>query len=225
MFTHNQRKLLTSLETKKGREKNGLCLVEGQKMIETAGEFVQEVFHINDLGGRAFGKIATTDTPQEVIGIAKIPVWTIDQIKKSKTIILCDRVQDPGNVGAILRLCVGFNATLLLVESADVTSTKVIRASAGGLFLVPWMNIDPSFARTLLREMDRPIYRLEKRTGSKSEDVLKTSSSIILIVGNEGSGITITKDGESVAINHNKKLESLNVATAVAIALHERYVR
>ena len=223
MLTNNQRKLITSLETKKGREKNGLCLVEGQKMIETAGDAVQEVLHINDLGGRAFGKIATTDTPQEVIGIAKIPVWTIEQIKKSKTIVFLDRVQDPGNVGAILRLCLGFDATLLLVESADVSSTKVIRASAGGLFLVPWMNIDPSSARTLLREMDRPIYRLEKRSGSKSEDVLKTSSSVVLIVGNEGSGITITKDGTSVEIEHNKKLESLNVATAVSIALHERY--
>src|SRR3989344_352959 len=198
MLTNNQRKLLAQLETKKGREKTGLCLVEGPKMIETAGKAVQEVLHINDMGARSFSKIATTDTPQEVIGIAKIPEWTLEDVKRSKTVVFLDRVQDPGNVGAIMRLCLGFDASMILVESADVSSTKVIRASAGGLFLVPWMNIDPSSARTLLREMDRPIYRLKKRSGSKSEDVLKTSSSVVLIVGNEGSGITITKDGTSV---------------------------
>lgn len=214
---------MASLETKKGREKSGLCLVEGPKMIETAGDAVQEIFHINDLGGRTFGKIATTDTPQEVVGIAKIPVYTIEQIKKSKTIVLLDRVQDPGNVGAILRLCLGFDATMVLVESADPTSTKVIRASAGGIFHVPWMETDPSRARDLLKDLARPIYRLEKRSGSKSESVLATDQPIVLIIGNEGSGISITSEGTSVVIDHNPKLESLNVATATAIALHERY--
>lgn len=222
MLTNNQRKLMASLETKKGREKTGLCLVEGPKMIETAGDAVQEVIHINDLGARSFGKIATTDTPQEVIGIAKIPVWTLEDIKRSKTIVFLDRVQDPGNVGAIMRLCLGFDATMVLVESADPSSTKVIRASAGGLFLMPWIDTDPSRARDLLKELARPIYRLEKRPGSKSETVLQTDQPIILIVGNEGSGISLTREGTSVAIDHNKKLESLNVATAVAIALHER---
>lgn len=223
MLTNNQRKLLASLETKKGREKTGLCLVEGPKMIETAGNAVQEVIHINDIGQRSFGKIATTDTPQEVVGIAKIPAWTMDDIKRSKTIIFLDRVQDPGNVGAILRLCLGFDATMILVESADPSSTKVIRASAGGLFLVPWIDLDPSRARDALKELARPIYRLEKRPGSKSESVLATDQPIVLIVGNEGSGISITREGTSVAIDHEAKLESLNVATAVAIALHERY--
>jgi TrmH family RNA methyltransferase len=223
MLTNNQRKLLTQLETKKGREKTGLCLVEGSKMIETAGKAVQEVLHINDLGARSFSKIATTDTPQEVIGIAKIPVWSLDDVKKSKTIVLCDRVQDPGNVGAIMRLCLGFDATMILVESADPSSTKVIRASAGGLFLVPWIDLDPSRARDTLKELAKPIYRLEKRPDAKSESVLATDQSIVLIIGNEGAGISITRDGISVMINHNKKLESLNVATALAIALHKRY--
>lgn len=223
MLTNNQRKLLTQLETKKGRDKTGLCLVEGQKMIDTAGDAVEEVFHINDLGQRSFGKIATTDTPQEVIGVAKIPVWSMEQIKKAKTIVLLDRVQDPGNVGAILRLCLGFDATMILVESADPSSTKVIRASAGGLFLVPWIDLDPSRARDALKELNRPIYRLEKRSGAKSENVLATDQPIVLIIGNEGSGISITSEGTSVVIDHNPKLESLNVATATAIALHERY--
>jgi TrmH family RNA methyltransferase len=223
MLTNNQRKLMASLETKKGREKTGLCLVEGQKMIDTAGDAVEEVFHINDLGQRSFGKIATTDTPQEVIGVAKIPVWSMEQIKKAKTIVLLDRVQDPGNVGAILRLCLGFDATMILVESADPSSTKVIRASAGGLFLVPWIDLDPSRARDALKELNRPIYRLEKRSGAKSESVLATDQPIVLIIGNEGSGISITSEGTSVVIDHNPKLESLNVATATAIALHERY--
>ncbi|OGL63154.1 hypothetical protein A3C09_02695 [Candidatus Uhrbacteria bacterium RIFCSPHIGHO2_02_FULL_47_44] len=223
MLTNNQRKLLAQLETKKGREKTGLCLVEGPKMIETAGKAVQEVLHINDMGARSFSKIATTDTPQEVIGIAKIPEWTLEDVKRSKTVVFLDRVQDPGNVGAIMRLCLGFDASMILVESADPSSTKVIRASAGGLFLVPWIDLDPSRARDTLKELDRPIYRLEKRPGAKSESVLATDQSIVLIIGNEGSGISITRDGTSVVIDHEAKLESLNVATATAIALHVRY--
>jgi len=222
MLTNNQRKLLALLETKKGRDKTGLCLVEGPKMIETAGKAVQEVLHINDLGARSFSKIATTDTPQEVIGIAKIPVWTLEEVMRAKTIVMLDRVQDPGNVGAIMRLCLGFGASLILVESADPSSTKVIRASAGGLFLVPWISLDPSRARDAIKEIDRPIYRLEKREGSKSTSVLETTQSILLMVGNEGSGITLTREGTSVAIAHEAKLESLNVATALAIALYTR---
>ncbi len=214
-----QEKLINSLHTKKGREKSGLCLLEGRKVIETAGDAVEFTFsreftHHYDL-------LMTTDTPQDHAAVARIPQWTTKDVEVPSILVVLDGVQDPGNVGSIFRLCLGFDASLLLIESVDVSNPKVVRSSVGALFHVPWATMTRSEAEMYLSTLHRPVFRLELTNGQSEQlDAVPVKESIVLIAGSEGNGIFIKTAGTSIAIDHNNKLESLNVAHALAIALH-----
>ncbi|PIX61881.1 hypothetical protein CO057_02565 [Candidatus Uhrbacteria bacterium CG_4_9_14_0_2_um_filter_41_50] len=218
MLSKAQEKKITALRTKKGREKHKCCLVEGQKVISEAGDFVELIFKRTET--EIFDDLVTTETPQDIAAIAKIPEWTLEDVKKEKTILVLDGVQDPGNVGTILRLCLGFDAGLIFVESADPTSSKVIRSSAGAMFKVAWIQTPRSEIENQIAELGRNVYLLEKRDGSKDISSVETSDKKLMIIGSEGSGIKILAKGASIAIEHNPQLESLNVASAVAILLY-----
>lgn len=218
MLTKNQEKLIRSLQTKKGREESGLCLAEGKKVIEMAGDLVEYTFRESDTP--IFAKLVTTEAPQTEAAVVRIPTWDEQALLAKRVIVVLDGVQDPGNVGAILRLCLGFDAGLILIESADVTNPKVIRSSAGAMFKVPSRNIPRAEAEHILKEMDRPIYRLEKRKGSTSISNTRFNTPLLLIAGSEGKGIQLDSSGASVHIEHSSELESLNVGNALAITLH-----
>ncbi|MBU2566923.1 RNA methyltransferase [Patescibacteria group bacterium] len=218
MLSFNQEKLIRSLSNKKGRDKSGLCLVEGEKVIKTAGAGVNYTFTKKDT--KDFDKLVTTETPQKIAAVASIPKWTFDDIKSNKIIIVLDGVQDPGNVGSILRLCLGFNASLILIDSVDVTNPKTIRSSVGAMFQVPWIHITNKESSKLLKDLKMPIYRLEKKKGAIDIKKAKPKKPLILIAGSEGRGIQSKIKGTSIFINHNNDLESLNVGHSIAIALY-----
>lgn len=220
MLTNAQEKMIRSLHTKKGRMKHGKCLVEGAKVIETAGDAVEFVFTPAD--SDQFKKLVTTETPQETAAVATIPQFSAEDVLKKPTVLVLDGVQDPGNVGAILRLCLGFNAGLILIESADPTNPKTVRSSAGAMFQTPWISLTPDEAQDFLTEHPREVYRLEKRKQAQSIDALATEEDIYLIAGSEGSGIRLSTEGISVMIDHDPQLESINVGNAVAIGLFLR---
>lgn len=221
MLSRAQEKLIRSLRTKKGRAESGRCLVEGSKLVKEAGRYLDFRFTPEDTA--EFARLVSTETPQTVAGVARQPEWTLKQVLARPTVAVLDHVQDPGNVGTILRLGLGFGAGLLLVESADPTSPKVVRASAGAIFKTPWLAISRTETERLLSEPDRPVFRLEKRSGAQPLAALTKPPRAIVIAGSEGQGISLPTAGQSVAINHDKKLESLNVAQALAIILHARY--
>lgn len=223
MLSKDREKLIRSLKAKKGREKNGLCLVEGRKNIKAAGHAVEFVFTRADT--EDFDRLVDAETPQDVAAVARIPDWMEDEILSLPTIVVLDGVQDPGNVGAVFRLCLGFDASLLLVDSADPSAPKTIRASAGSFFLVPWMRLPRADAAHRISSFGLPVYRLEKRPGSQGPETMRKPRRCILLAGSEGSGITLGIEGRSVAIPHAPALESLNVGHAVAIALYERMKR
>ncbi len=225
MLTRAQEKLIFSLHTKSGRRDSGLCLVEGDKVIETAGTAVEFVFTRTDTD--QFDRLVTTDTPQASAAVARIPSWTRADVQTKPIIVVLDGVQDPGNVGAILRLCLGFQASLILVESCDVTSPKVVRSSVGALFQVPWLVVARSEAVEVIEGLGGKVFRLEQSVvGNADLRSLRQdqiTKPLILIAGSEGSGITLPITAPSISIAHDPALESLNVSQALAIALHEMY--
>lgn len=221
MLSYEREKLIRSLHTKKGREQSGLCLLEGEKIIKTAGDAVE--FEFTPEMTPSFTRLVTTDTPQDIAAVAKIPTWTMDDIKARDVIIVLDGVQDPGNVGAILRLCLGFHASLVLIESVDVTNPKVVRSSVGSLFHVPWIHIKRSESDEIFSMLPKNILRLENTQNAKPLSTLSIQKPVVLIAGSEGSGIILPVEGESVYIEHEKDLESLNVGHALAITLHNMY--
>lgn len=225
MLSKSQEQLIRQLHTKKGREKHALCLVEGVKNVEAAKNFIEFTFTQEDT--EDFNTLVTTETPQQIAAVARIPEEGDGTIDTMQTILLLDGVQDPGNVGAILRLCIAFNAGLYLVDSADITSPKVIRSSAGAVFQTPWAKLSRATAETYLENAStaktHTIFRLEKKSSSHPVTELGTPPLAIIIAGSEGNGIQLPIKGVSIAIPHSEQLESLNVTHAVAIALYERY--
>lgn len=224
MLTQAQEKLIRSLGTKKGRTESGFCLVEGKKNIVEAKGFIEFTFTNNDT--KRFDLLVDTVTPQDIAAVATIPKWELNNLLERSCVVVLDGVQDPGNVGTILRLCLGFNASLLLIESADPSSSKVIRSSAGSFFKVPWLECSRTEAEEVIDSLKRPIYRLEKDKTSKNNlKHFSKEKEVVLIAGSEGQGIKLSIEGTSLEIPHEKSLESLNVAAALAISLADRYLK
>jgi|SRR3989338_9294237 len=220
MLSKAQEKLVRSTHTKKGREKSGLVLLEGETLIKESGMLLQFTFKESDTP--RFRELVTTYTPQMRAGVARVPDWTLEDVARKHTVVILDHVQDPGNVGTILRSCLGFDAGLVLVDSADPTNPKVVRSSVGALFHAPWIVVKPSDLPDVLKRLNRSVYRLERAKRALSPSHIPTTPCVV-VAGSEGTGITLPIDGPSVEIAHNKKLESLNVATAVSLVLAERY--
>ena len=220
MLSKAQEKLIKSTHTKKGREKSGLILVESEKVLKEAKDYVELLFDETD--SDHFKDLVTTVTPQMKAGLAKLPEWSLKDCLKKKTIIVLDHIQDPGNLGTILRSALGFDSSLILVECADIGNPKVIRSSAGSLFHVPWMKMSRDEAESWLEEDERLTYRLE--LAKEAIDTSKIpNKAVTIIAGSEGSGIKLKTKAPSIKITHDKKLESLNVAVAVSLVLGTRY--
>lgn len=220
MLSKAQEKTIRSLATKKGRRESGRCLVEGTKVIATAGDAVEYRFTRDDTA--EFDALVTTETPQDEAAVAKTPTFAFGDVAARDTVLVLDGVQDPGNVGAMFRLALGFGASVLLVESADPTSSKVIRSSVGAMFLVPWIAVTRDGATDAIAALDRPVFRLEKREGATGIAAFAEPDRATLIAGSEGNGVLLPVEGTSVVIDHDDALESLNVGHAAAIALYER---
>ena len=221
MISRAQEKLVRSLASRKGRATTGLCLLEGSKVIAAAGDAVVLRFGRADTAD--FDHLVTTETPQDEAAVARVPRWQRADLLGPSTLVVLDRVQDPGNVGAILRLCLGFGGALLLVEGADPTAPKVVRASAGALFAVPWLRMGADEAVAWLGSTGRPLFRLERGPAAGPLRQIGVRTPVVLVAGSEGRGIQLDVAGTSVAIDHDGRLESLNVGHAVAIALQHRF--
>ena len=219
-LTPSQQRLLLNLQKRKERERLGLCIVEGEKFTHDVKEFVE--FSFTDRDTPIFREIITTENPQRSAAVARVPQWTLQDVLERQTVLVLDAVQDPGNVGTLLRLALGFDAGIILVESAEVSNPKTVRASAGALFYAPWVTVGREEIEGVLEEMGWPLYRLELRKGAISPDKLPDGP-MVLVVGSEGKGIKIGAKGTSVAVRHNPQLESLNVAVATGIVLNVRY--
>lgn len=218
MLSKSQQRLLLALQKKKERQERGLFIIEGEKFVREAGRLVE--FSFTDRDTPIFREVISTEAPQKMAAVARVPEWSREDLLEKPTVVVLDGVQDPGNVGTILRACLGFNASLLLIESAEVTNPKTVRSSAGAILHVPWLDIPRAEAQTMIESFARPVFRLELRPDAIAPKDLPPGKKI-LIAGSEGRGIKLPMKGQSVAIPHNPKLESLNVAMAASLVLYE----
>ncbi len=219
MLSKAQEKLIKSLHSKKGRIKSGLCLLEGEKFLQPAKKYLKFTFTEKD--SHAFNKLVTTQTPQKIAAVAEQPIWRIAQVLQKNLVVILDHVQDPGNLGNILRLAQGFSASLLLHECADPSNPKVLRSAAGAYFQVPQKIVSAAELKELIKQEQRPLFRLEKRPDAQVLNIdLNLPEKIFLIAGSEGQGINLKLAGQSISIPHNKRLESLNVGNSLAIFMY-----
>lgn len=169
----------------------------------------------NDL----FDTLTTTKTSQGVIGLFERPKRRDLFKSKDSIVVALDGVQDPGNVGTIVRLAAAFDCggVAILPGCADPFGPKAIRASAGAILNV---NVAEVAAHTLI-ESRWPIYGADA-TGDPTDPPARGA---ILVFGNEGAGISpeLRVAAKPIAIRMSSRIESLNVAASAAILLARSY--
>ncbi|MDG5786942.1 RNA methyltransferase [Evansella sp. AB-P1] len=229
------------LHSKKGRETTGTFLIEGIHLIEEAlkafipmkeliinsekevpSEWkVSNIPHVF-VSAKVLKEICETETPQGYVAVCELPDNRNVLLEKGK-FLLIDGVQDPGNVGAIIRTAdaAGIDGIILGEGSVDPFNGKVIRSTQGSLFHLPVQKMNLEEALQICRENHIPIFGTTL-TGS-TYNAIAPQEHFALIVGNEGSGVQETllnQCDQNLYIPIYGNAESLNVAIATGILLY-----
>ncbi|MEL3974730.1 RNA methyltransferase [Rossellomorea oryzaecorticis] len=229
------------LLTKKGREQSLTYIVEGFHLVEEAlkqddtvielilVEGVEmpnkwnsdgiEMIQVSEEVGKA---LADTETTQGVFAVCRQK--DSEAINESKTFLLLDGLQDPGNIGTIIRTAEasGIDAIVLGKGTVDLYNPKVLRSAQGSHFHLPIIKGDLSEIIPVLKEKGIPVYGTALENG-KEYTTVKPQDSYALIVGNEGSGVSgeiLSLTDQILYITIYGKSESLNVAIAAGILLY-----
>lgn len=171
-----------------------------------------------------------TESPQAVAALIEPPDWTWAHLlppgpKSAPLILLLAGIQDPGNLGTILRSAEAFGAdgVICLPGTVNPWNSKAVRASAGSVFRIPLLNVGEQEALDQLREAGVRIVTTTVR-GAQPAELADLSGPAALLVGNEGNGVPIdlaTKADEAITIPCPGPVESLNVAVATSVLLYE----
>lgn len=241
MITSNQNnfiKQVKKLHTRRERHKTKTFLIEGFHLLEEAVKskwiieqlIVRENVNVPEWGNdlavvyvseHVFNHISQTETPQGIAGIVTMK----EEIPKThKNILLIDAVQDPGNLGTIIRTAdaAGFTQVVLGRGTVDLYNDKVIRATQGSLFHIDI--IEDNLLQTIpaIKEDDFTVYASTLENANSYKEVTPDPK-VALILGNEGAGISediLHIADERIHIPIYGKAESLNVSIAAGILMY-----
>lgn len=227
------------LKEKKYRDETGEFIVEGSHLVIEAYKQglikelileIDEVFPLGDIDQIIYlpmdiiKKISSVETPQTVMALCSKKE---ESEELGNHILLVDNVQDPGNLGTIIRSSVAFNIdTVILSENTvDLYNPKTIRSTQGMFFHINVLRRDLLSVIDDLKKKEIPIYGTLVEHG---EDVRtlseKDKAKYALVLGNEGNGVRqeiIEKCDKNLYIKLNSDVESLNVGVACSILLYE----
>ncbi len=237
MLSKNQLKFIRSLKKKKNRLTHQLFLAEGIKVVEElinssfvisqlyATESYSNPYNISEIQGvseKELQLISDFSSPNQIVGIFEIP--KPKEIIKQGISIALDEINDPGNLGTIIRLCDWFGVSQLVCSenTVDCFNQKVVQASMGSLTRVSIIYMDLS---EYLTNETRTIYG----TFLKGENIYSSQldPNAVIVMGNEANGISnhieklIDKKITIPQFGEKQGTESLNVAMASAILLSE----
>ncbi len=199
-----------------------LYLAEGLSDSAEAGPWVAAAEQVFELDAEVLAGVAPTRTPQGVLAVAEVPRWPMWSASEGVGLYL-EGIQDPGNLGAIIRSAAGLGAAAVLLAPgcADPWGPSAVRGSAGAVFRIPVERDVPlSRAGDRLRHHQGELWA----TGSKGRSLEEWNPSlpILLMLGAEGRGLSpeavAAADGV-VTIPLQREVESLNVAVAAGIVL------
>jgi TrmH family RNA methyltransferase len=182
--------------------------------------------HTEVLSDREFATLALTGQPQGVLAVVALPGWEADAVRPSAghPVLVLDGVQDPGNVGTIARtaLALGAAGLVALPGTAELANPKVVRSAMGALFRLPAVHLDAASLPGWLRAAGAELWVAE----ADGEPVarVRAAGPVAVVVGNEGAGVhpeVAVLATRRVGIPLAPGAESLNVAAAAAILLHE----
>lgn len=237
----------------KERRKDGVFLAEGIKMFEEApAGWIREVYisenfynkvskaqmeKLNQCGyevvsDTVFTKVSDTQTPQGVLCVLKQPEYTLmdlGMLRKSQPLVMVlEDIQDPGNLGTILRTGEGAGVTgvIMTKETVDIFNPKTIRATMGSIYRVPFLYVD-SIAEAIekLKKNNIQVYAAHLK-GDRSYSELNFTRGTAFLIGNEGNGLkeeTAALADTYLKIPMEGRVESLNAGVASAILMYEAH--
>ena len=240
-----------SLNEKKYRDSLGLYLIEGPNLVREYIEFggrprfiflkagaseeaariaesSEELTAVYELSSDAFMKLSSGPSPQGIVAAAEKSDETAASFLakvKDKNILVLDRLQDPGNVGTLIRNseAFGFGGVVMIKGSADPYQPKCVRAAAGSIFRHPILFCkDGDEAISLLKAAGKTVY-----SACMNGEVMITKADLrkntAIVIGNEGNGISddILSSSIGLSIPMEGHTESLNAAVAGTIIMYE----
>lgn len=244
--------LARDLQRRKARERHNLFVAEGIRAVEellasplhvvgaltsndpTANARLARVREaisargvgLADVSERDFASASDTETPQGILAIARIPERALADVTVSERarVLVLDAIQDPGNVGTILRTAAAFDvaATVAMPGTVDLWNAKVVRGAMGALFRHHTVHASWSELDTFLRDNDVALWGADA-AGSPLGDRVAPAR-VAIAVGNEGSGLTgdaRARVVHTISIPTSPIVESLNVAVAAGILLYQ----
>ncbi len=230
---NNKIKELNKLNEKKYRDETNLFLVEGDHLVNEAYKtnqlvevlatqsFKEEIdVPITYISDDVMKKLSNMQSPSNVIGVCK----KFKPIGYGKRIIILDNLQDPGNLGTIIRSASSFNFdTIVLSEiSVDLYNDKVIRASEGMIFHT---NVIRCNIKEFVKELKSNNYKVYTTDVNGGEIVSEVDykTKVAIIIGSEGAGVGSVKElaDKTIYIPMNKRCESLNASVAASIIMYE----
>jgi len=237
------------LRQKKARDESGLFVLEGARLCldSTAAGLRPESVYLTPsamqrnpglaamvrvsprtvwLDEGLAARLGDTASPQGVFAVLKKPAHVSVEISERGKYILLYRVRDPGNLGGILRTAAALGADgAFLCECAELYSPKVLRASMGGVWRFPVLDVENMAEQVnALRRSEVEVYAAADKNGALSPGCLAGAGGKAVLIGNEGDGLPdslIAACGGGVAIPMKNGSESLNAAMAAGILLWE----
>ena len=243
-----------SLKTKKYRDRNGEYLIEGPNLLKEAlkeeidveavfvrPEMTDEEAGIIEegpeldrktfiLSNRLFDELKDTETSQGIVTVVRKRQDPYPKGKPGGNYVVLDRLQDPGNIGTILRTAdaAGYEMAVFMKGTADPYSPKVVRSATGSLFRLPMVFVKDA------EELAELVHSAGKRLIATAMDAEKAyydcdlEKDAAIIIGNEGNGISpelMMRADEKIMIPMAGNTESLNAAVAAGILMYERIRR
>ncbi len=249
---HNQRLKELRLAFRRAElTPQGECAIEGVKLLEEAlrsGQHLDTIFlsesarHLAEkllpqIGARTetlvlpnalFNSIVPSDAPQGVAALVKLAVFSSVQLLDRSNhgpFIVAAGLQDPGNLGTILRSAEAFGAAGIFLTEGTVSpyNSRVLRGSAGSIFRLPFLQISSAELIPLLRARGVRLLATSSHQGTPLPQISWTLP-LAIFVGNEGAGLSreLTRQmDETLAIRQASQVESLNAGVAASIVLYE----
>ena len=240
---------LQELSTRaKARRRDRAFVIEGARLFaDTPPEYLREVFATEEFYKEApeavkekleragamlvpdalIRKVSDTRTPQGVIAAAAMPDWEMEDLfRENPLILVLENIQDPGNLGTMVRTAEAAGATgiLLSADTVDLFNPKTVRSTMSAIFRLPVLTAgDLLEALDLLKERGVATFAAHLG-GEKTYDRLSYTGPSAFLIGNEGNGLreeTAMRADTKLLIPMHGRIESLNAAMAAGILLYE----
>jgi len=233
------------MESSKERREKGLFVIEGLRLVREAPVNQIEQLYVSESMERAgkidlskyrsievvsdevFKSFSATVTPQGVMAVVKMPKGELKTDLEKSTILILDGIQDPGNLGTIMRTAeaAGVSGIIMSPDCVDIYNPKVIRSTMGSIFRVPFIIGDLVSEIDNLKKNGFAVYgaALDGASFYNKVDYPKKRA---IVIGNEGKGISeriLNKVPERIKIPMEGKIESLNAAVSAAIIVYYLY--